>query len=253
MKKIGFESLRTKRATDVIETRISNMIVQGEIKPGEKLPTEKELSYQFDVSIATIREALRGLEVAGLIEKRRGKGGGIYATRISSDSLKATLNKFLKRVEFTADQLTEVRLMIEPAMIKKIVSQITPAEIKSLENNVIYCENKLKKVTATLTQKEYADLGEKNLEFHRLIAEATHNPAFMLTIDYLMDFIYEFRKSVFTPSIKHVTRVVEDHRDIFTSLKEGDPEQAEAKMLSHLKYLDMYQEEQHLALNAKKR
>jgi len=243
MKKIEFESLKIQRATDVIETRISNLIVTGAIKPGEKLPTEKELSFQFDVSIATIREALRGLEVTGLIEKRRGKGGGIYAARISNDFVKAALNKFLKRIEFSADQLTEVRLTIEPTIVKSVASQITTAELKSLENNLIYCENKLKKVTSTLPQKEYANLGGKNIEFHKIIAQATHNPVFMLTIDYLMDFIIEFRKSVFTPNIKHVTQVVRDHRDVLTALKEGNAEKAEAKMLSHLKYLEMYQED----------
>lgn len=77
MKKIEFESLKIKRATDIIENRISNMIIKGIIKPGEKLPTEKELSEQFDVSIVTVREALRGLEVAGLIEKKRKRWGNI--------------------------------------------------------------------------------------------------------------------------------------------------------------------------------
>ena len=206
---------------------------------------------ETSAKLAMVTSAWQGTSPPESFEKKRGKGGGIYATRISNDSLKAAFNKFLKRVDFTADQLTEVRLAIEPIMVKHIVTQITSAELKSLENNLIYTENKLKKVTSTLPQKEYAELGERNMEFHRLIAQATHNPVFMLTIDYLMDFIYEFRKSVFTPNIKHVTRVVKDHRDIFTSLKKGNAEEAEAKMLSHLTYLDMYQEEQHLDFTVK--
>jgi DNA-binding FadR family transcriptional regulator len=78
-------------------------------------------------------------------------------------------------------------------------------------------------------------------EFHRLIAQATYNPIFVLTVDYLMDFIFDFRKSMFTPDINLCTKVVSDHRGIFTSLKESNGVEAEEKMLAHLKYLEEYQ------------
>src|SRR4030042_6737158 len=137
MKKIEFESLKIRRATDIIENRISTMILKGVVKSGEKLPTEKELSDQFDVSIVTIREALRGLEVAGLIEKKRGKGGGIYVTEINNDSVKRALHTFLKRRDFSAHHLAEVRLTIEPAIVSIASPQITASELTSLEDNLI--------------------------------------------------------------------------------------------------------------------
>lgn len=73
MKKLEFDSLKIPRAADIIENRISKMIFKDTIKPGDKLPTEKELSKQFDVSVVTVREAMRGLEVAGLIEKKEAR------------------------------------------------------------------------------------------------------------------------------------------------------------------------------------
>ena len=87
----------------------------------------------------------------------------------------------------------------------------------------------------------YFTIGEKNIEFHRLIAQATHNPVFVLTIDYLMDFIFDFKESIFRPDVHHCNQVVEDHRSILTSLQQGQAEEAEARMLSHLKYLEKYQ------------
>jgi GntR family transcriptional repressor for pyruvate dehydrogenase complex len=241
VKKIEFESLKIRRATDIIENRISNMIIKGTIKPCEKLPTEKELSDQFDVSIVTIREALRGLEVAGLIEKKRGRGGGIYVTQINSDSVKMALNNYLKRRKFSAHHLAEVRLMVEPPIIRIIALQITPDELQGLQDNILYCERRLEKTTPAFPFKEYFSIGEKNIDFHRLIAQATHNPVFVLTIDYLMDFIFDFKKSIFTPDIEHCAQVVVDHRRIFTSLEKGNAEEAEARMLSHLRYLEKYQ------------
>jgi|WetSurMetagenome_2_1015567.scaffolds.fasta_scaffold153049_2 GntR family transcriptional regulator, transcriptional repressor for pyruvate dehydrogenase complex len=241
MKKIEFESLKIRRATDIIENRISNMIIKGTVKPSEKLPTEKQLSEQFDVSIVTIREALRGLEVAGLIEKRRGRGGGIYVTQINNDSVKLALNNYLRRRKFSAHHLAEVRLTLEPPMIRIVAPIITPEELQALEENLSFCENKMEKTPPSFPFKEYFTVGERNIEFHRLIAQATHNPVFVLTMDYLMDFMFDFKKSIFTPDIAHCAQVVEDHRSILGALKEGNAKEAESRMLSHLQYLEKYQ------------
>jgi len=240
MKKIEFESLKIRRITDVIENRISNMIIKGTVGPGDKLPTEKELSDQFNVSVVTIREALRGLEVAGLIQKKRGKGGGIYVTELSNDSIKTALHNFLRRRVFTAPHLAQVRLTIEPTIVRLAVPEITPDELLSLENNITYCEERITKARGALQLRDCQVIGEKNLEFHRIIAQATHNPVFALTIDYLMDFIFYFRKSI-APEVDLYIRVVNEHRNIFTAVKEGKAEEAEARMLQHLKYLELYQ------------
>jgi len=241
MKKIEFDSLKIKRATDIIENRISNMIIKGTIKPGEKLPTEKELSNQFDVSIVTIREALRGLEVAGLIEKKRGKGGGIYVTEINSDSVKTTLHNFLKRRDFSAHHLAQVRLTIEPTIVRIATQQITPEKLAEIEENLTFCDKKLEKGTTPIQPRDYHSVGEKNIEFHLLIAQATQNPVLVLTMDYILDFISDFKKSVITLDVDFCSNVVNEHREIFNALKNGNAEGAEAKMLSHLKYLETYQ------------
>ncbi len=234
MKNFGFDSLKKQRSTDKIENYISSMIIKGIIRPGEKLPTEKELSEKFDVSVGTIREALRGLEVSGLIEKIRGKGGGIFATEITNDSLRMSLRTFLVREECSPRDLAQVRLMIEPAIIKTVAPQINSSELGSLEDNLAYCEARLKK--DVITPKECQEVGEKNIEFHRLIAQAMHNPIFVLTLDYVNDFVYNFRKN--TLDIGLFGKVVNEHRNIFNSLKEHNAIEAEAKMLAHLKNLE---------------
>lgn len=246
MEKLEFESLKIKRATDIIENRISGMIINGTLKPGEKLPTEKELSEQFDVSIVTVREALRGLEVAGMIEKRRGKGGGIYITEIESDSVMKALHNFFKRRNFSAQHLAEVRLIIEPTIVKTVALAITSAELKNIEDNIIFCENKLAKSTKPLRLGDYRAIGEKNLMFHKLIAQATNNPVLVLTVEYILDFISDFKKSMFSPDINFSSRLVTEHRGILEALQQNDPEEAGARMLKHLKYLEKYQMDESL-------
>jgi GntR family transcriptional regulator, transcriptional repressor for pyruvate dehydrogenase complex len=241
MKKPEFKTVRFRRVTDVIESRISNMIIKGTVKPGERLPTEKELSDQFDVSMVTIREALRGLQSSGLIQKKRGKNGGIFATEINNDSVRTFLSNYLKRRKFSPRHLSEVRLSIEPVIIKIAAERITLRELAEIDENITYCEEKLAKAQSNIPLKDYYEIGQKNVDYHRLIAQATHNPVFALTEDYVMDFISEFKKSVFTPDVDHNAQIVREHRDIFNSLKEKDGEASASKMIFHLQYVENYQ------------
>ena len=241
MKKIEFESLRIRRATDIIENRISNMIIKGSLASGEKLPTEKELSVQFNVSLVTIREALRGLEVSGLIEKKRGKGGGIFVTELNNDSIKTALHNFLRRRQFTAHQLAQVRLTIEPTIVKIAASEIVPEEISTLEEIIADCQQRLDKAARNIQTRDFQVIGHRNVEFHRLIAESTHNPVFTLTMDYLMDFLTYFKKST-SPEIDLHRKVVNEHRDILTAIKERRAEEAEGLMLRHLQSVEDYQD-----------
>ena len=243
---IAFESLKIRRATDLIESRISEMIIKRQLTPGEKLPTEKELSDQFNVSVVTVREALRGLEVAGFINKKRGKGGGIYVTETNSDSVRQAMTSFLRRKALSAHHLAEVRATIEPAIVRAAVPEITDAELKALDENVAYCEQKLAAAAEPLSLEVYTEIGFRNLEFHRSIAQATRNPVFALTIDYLMDFIHEFRKSVFTPNRQHWQQVVMEHRALVTAMQKRNAAEAEAIMVKHVKYIGMYQDDENL-------
>ena len=241
MEKIEFESLKIRRTTDVIENRISGLIIKGSVLPGEKLPTEKELSEQFDVSIVTVREALRGLEVAGMIEKKRGKGGGIYVAELDSESVIRALHNYFIRSNFSAHHLAEVRLMIEPTIVRMVAAAPPQVQIEALEENVSYCERKLARVKAALKLGDYRALGERHLEFHKLISQATGNPVLMLTMDYVLDFVSDFKKSMFSPDYNFSLKLVADHRSILAALKERDPDSAGSRMLAHLQYLEEYQ------------
>lgn len=154
------------------------------------------------------------------------------------------MHNFLRRRECTAHHLVQVRLTIEPAIIKIAIPQITPEEVKALEDNLNYCENKIEKAKDG-NLKEYYGIGEKSLEFHKLIAQATHNPAFSLTMDYLLDFINNIQKDFFEHDVELFSKVLKEHHDILKSIKESDVKGAGKKMLSHLKYLEDYQTKEH--------
>jgi GntR family transcriptional repressor for pyruvate dehydrogenase complex len=240
MEEFRFDQLKFSRASEYIEKQIKQAIIDGKLKTGDKLPTEKEMATQFGVSVVTLREALRGLEIFGLIQKKKGFGGGIFISDISSKSVKASLGNFLSFKDLSPQHLYEVRKIIEPSSIKLAGQNITPDEISKIEENVSYCEKKLINLGSFLNEEEFFDLDQKNNDFHRLIAEGTHNPILSLTIDYIFDFLWECETNILVADLDYSKANIEDHRNILEYLKQRDLEKCEEKMLQHLRRLDEY-------------
>ncbi len=149
------------------------------------------------------------------------------------------LYEFLRSRKFTLRHLCELRRIVEPGAVRLATSQTTPHVVAALEENVKYCERRIKKAEHAFSEKEFLDIREKNVEFHRLIAEATHNPVLALTIDYAVDFLFELTKD-FGPDIQYSIQQTREHRKIFTRLRNGDAEGAEKEMLSHLEKAETY-------------
>jgi GntR family transcriptional repressor for pyruvate dehydrogenase complex len=91
MDKFIFKPVHAMRISGQIEKKIKDAILEGRLKSGDRLPTEKEMAEQFGVSVVTLREALRALEIFGLIEKRKGQGGGIFVSMMDDGSVKTSL------------------------------------------------------------------------------------------------------------------------------------------------------------------
>ncbi len=233
MQKIAFQPLKFRRLSEMIENSMKELILTGELKAGSRLPTEKEISRQFGVSIVTVREALRGLETFGVIEKRRGRDGGVFVTQINSVAVRNTLHGFLVSKKFSARDVGQVRRIVQPASVAIAATVISSDELDSLEKNVKYCEVKIEKRKHAFNEKDFFDIEERNVEFHRLIAEATHNPVLSLTVDYVEDFLLSFKKSTLKPDIEFSRKAMEAHREILNCLKKGDGQTAEQKMLKH--------------------
>lgn len=241
--KINFQPLRFRRLSEAVENSIKDLILNGEVKPGERLPTEKEMSSQFGVSTVTVREALRALESFGCITRRRGHGGGVFVSAITSDSVKTSIYSFLNSKKLTVSHLSEARLIIEPSAIKLVARTINQDEIQELENNIQFCEKKLAKIGRSITEKLFFDIEERNVEFHRIIGEATHNPVLAHMIDYVLDFTFAAKKQLLTPDIEFSVRILKDHRAILQRLIEHDEEGCVREMYAHLENVEYYLEQ----------
>lgn len=240
VEKIIFESVKVRRLSEIVENSIRDLILTRELKPGDRLPSEKEMSKQFGVSTVTLREALKGLEDSGFIEKKRGKGGGVFIPGIKRHTMRMALHHFSTSQSFSVSDLGELARIIEPAAFALAASRITPADLKELEKNIRYCEGKIKKAGQTISEEDFFNIAEGSTEFHSLIAEATHNPVLTLMIDYVMDFFVNFERNLLTSDIGLFTEVVKDHRKILRYLRKGDAQRGEEAIRAHIDRVEHY-------------
>ena len=128
-----FKSAKTNKISEHMIQQIRKAIFEGELKPGDRLPPEKELMESFQVSRATLREALHSLEVLGFLEIRKGASGGPFVTEVDMKKARECFTNFLHFKNLSLRHLSEVRLILEPYIAEKAALATTQKDLKRLE------------------------------------------------------------------------------------------------------------------------
>lgn len=168
-----FRPVNHGRMSEMIVEQIRLLIRQGRLKPGDRLPAERDLCERFDVSRVTIREALRVLEAAGLVEIRVGARGGAFVTAPSSGRVGAGLADLLSMSSLSAAEVTEARQVLELGIIPIVCERATPEDIADLR---AICQHARK----ALGDHDYQL--SLSTEFHFRVAQAAHNGAIELLV-----------------------------------------------------------------------
>jgi GntR family transcriptional regulator, transcriptional repressor for pyruvate dehydrogenase complex len=234
MNTLMIEPVRSRRLSEEVEGRIRELFDTRQLEPGDRLPTEKEMGARFGVSLVTVREALRGLETRGLVEKKRGKDGGVYATAPASGPVKDMLQGFLNAQNCTADDLRQVRVLLEPGVARLAAGNISVRQVERLEENVQGAGKMLAGLGPSPTHQDYLDFEHLSIEFHRLAAEATGNPALVFMVDYVMDTLLSFTRRQGLSLDKDICRrTLADHRRLLSLFRAGDAGGAAREMERH--------------------
>lgn len=219
-----FTPLKTKRVFEEISNQIRESIYIGFFKPGDKLPSERELSNQFKTGRMVVREALRTLEQSGLIYIKQGSLGGAFIKEIDSSIITSSISDMVKIGNVTLQNLTEARLGIEMFMLELAMMRMTDDDLDLLKKNIDDAEEKVHKGVRIL---------QENMEFHILLAKASKNPLFESMIKSIMEVTKSFMGQVH-PGMGYVNRVLEYHKDIYDSIKSKDFQKAKEIMEEHL-------------------
>jgi GntR family transcriptional repressor for pyruvate dehydrogenase complex len=219
--KSDFEAVRRNKVYEEVAKQIENLILH-KLKPGDKLPSERELAEMLRVSRSSIRDAIRGLELTGLVEPRQ--GSGTIVRQISPDAQVNPFAHALKRRQELVSELLDFRKMLEPPLAARAATHASSDEISEMEEILRRQEEK---------QQQGESAVAEDAEFHYSVALASDNSVVLKVIDILMDLLRDTRARSLQLADRS-QKSLDGHRRILAAIKQHDSEAAKAAMRRHI-------------------
>jgi GntR family transcriptional repressor for pyruvate dehydrogenase complex len=217
-----FERVRRTRVYEEVASQIQQQIAQGRYRPGDKLPAERELAEAFGVSRASVRDAIRVLELAGLVTPKQGEG--TVVRQLTIDTVVSPLaSVLLQRRELLGD-LLDARKIIEPPVAYRAAQHATSQDIEAMREIL-----ELQGVKVAAGQPAI----DEDSAFHYRLATAARNEVILKVLDVLMDLLREGRERSLQVRGRP-QRSLDGHRRILAAIERRDAEGARAAMDEHL-------------------
>lgn len=219
-----FRSVRSRRVSEQIVQQLQAAIFAGKLKPGDRLPPERELVERFEASRASIREATRTLELAGLIAVRPGAGGGAYVTTPNFELVADALHTMLRANQFDIGELYQARLLLEPGIAEIAARVAEPEDIELLRASLEEGRQLL---------QTRSDTAPASYNFHFLLAKAAKSNLLLMLISSLLDLVYRSDQEE-RAARRMSPPIVKAHEDIIDAIARHDPETARRVATEHL-------------------
>ena len=219
--KSDFEVVRKNKVYEEVAQQIERLILK-KLRPGDKLPSERELAEMLKVSRSSIRDAIRGLELRGLVEPRQGAG-----TIVRESAVEPLANPFagaLKRRKEMVSELLDFRKMLEPPLAARAATHASADEILEMEEI-------LQRQEAKQSQGEPAVA--EDAEFHYSVALASGNGVVLKVLDIIMDLLRDTRERSLQVEGRP-QKSLAGHRRILAAIKRHDAEGAKSAMRRHI-------------------
>lgn len=220
---IDWSALATRpvHVSDNLSAKLEQMIVRGELARGARLPPEREFAVQLGVSRASVREALRELELKGMVDRRPGRGTIVAdaGRTLHSGSLLAVMSD----AERTVAEVMDLRAAIEPPIASRAASRATPRDVERL--TAIHREME--------RNRSAARAAELDVEFHQEIGRAARNPLLMKLVEVASEWMTPSRNGPLL-SRQRRGRSLQAHGRILNAIAAHDPDAASAAMAEHI-------------------
>ena len=217
--------IRTDTLVDRVVHELRQMILDGEIHPGDFLPTRKELAAQFGVGLSTVHEAIQALAAVGMLESRPGKG-----TWVRDDTLDTLIHPAVVETrlgELNAQKVYEARFVIEIALTEFAARRATPEDVECIMSALEAMET---------TMDDNEAFVAADLEFHLAVARAGRNELleqfYHLSRKLIIEVISE---TVKLPTVKE--EAIHLQRAIAQAIEQGDPERARQAAVAHMEHV----------------
>lgn len=224
--------LRFRKRSDQVAEQIKIWIVSHKMEPGNRLPQEKELCRLFGVSKGTMREALKALEVQGLVEIMTGPAGGAVIAAVSQEQTMDLLGNYLYFHTPTVEQIYDVRRILEPELAVAAVDHLTEDHFARLEALI------RRTAVPTTTTEERREQRSAELEFHDVLAEACPNTWLAFICRFMNRFLAEFivfRRIYMSPQKEFARSNLASHEELMVALRRRDKAAVRRIMAEHMK------------------
>lgn len=221
-----FKPIRPKKISEEIVEQIRNLISEGQLKPGDRVPSERELASLLGVSRPSVREAIMVLEAMGLVESRQ--GGGTYVRSLTESALADPLTSLVEKNPKMLYDLAEVRMGIETWSAYLAAQRATEEDVARIEK--LFGE----------MERQAANGGwepDIDTRFHYAITTAAHNTIqlhVLNTIQSLFHTTIMVALMEFYKKEGYIEKLTEHHRAIMEAIRAHDPDRAREAMRTHL-------------------
>jgi GntR family transcriptional repressor for pyruvate dehydrogenase complex len=227
---LEFDKARRVRSFDDVLEQLREAILSGHIRPGEKLPNERELCETFGVGRPTLREALRSLEAVGMIEVRPGKSGGSYAVTPSESTVGDALAALVNLRGASLEDLAEFRVDFEAENASWAARRADAGDVTALETAVSEA------YLAAADPATLADVAMIDVCWHEALARATKNRLRIAIALGIREAVIRRHSAVLQPAAagEHAAAIPDDIAAVTRAVVAGDAESARRLMREHI-------------------
>lgn len=236
---------RIKRSDQIVDS-VKRWVALNHLEPGERLPNERELMDQFECSKGTVREALKSLEVQGLISIRTGPNGGAILKRVPYEKASELLRNFLHFEQPSGPEIYALRTLIEPEIAALATPRLDEQDLETLEKLVRRCE------MTPETFEERIEQRIAELDFHVLLAQRCGNPMLSFIGRFVIDMIRDlviFKKSALPEQHEFSCANLDYHKQLMNAFRDRDTAVARQLMHEHMKSAEHFNRELEGQLN----
>ena len=223
--RLELEPVRPLALKERVIRQLTRLIEQGTLKPGDQLPSERELSEELQVSRGTVREAVQFLGALGLVEVRHGSGTFVRL-RTDPSELRDEWRDWTIRHAGRIHDLLEIRKGLEPFAAELAADRATEADLAAMEDA-------LDQMLPALDSPDVAALIQADVAFHHALCAAAGNEALTEFADALGEQLIQERGTIWTLPGRPA-RSLAEHRAICDAIRSRDPEAARRAVLAHL-------------------
>src|ERR1700744_3900523 len=221
-----FRPIRTRRAFEEICERIREQLALGVLKPGDKLPPERELAQQLGVSRNVLREALRSLEMAGILNLRKGVKGGAFIREGDTGRMNEVMRDMLSLGTISVRELSEARINVIDLVVRLACINARQRDFEALEANI-------ERTDLATHEGRLLDRVECSREFYQLLAESTGNKVIAMIVNSVTEIHMRFVYAKVASSGAATPRLTDKRRQFLSALRARDVATATKLMRAH--------------------